>query len=786
MPEPAPALERTPAGAPSPPPRPPLVGWLGVVFASVLVLALIVGAVCTPRGQRGEYLQYLFFCRYPLLLAFALLLLPAVATLSGASTLLKNLFSLSPSGIFAVTLAALHGAWAVMITAGIVLAVGPARFGVEAPHPPAWLTDHSQWIFALLALPLIATAFALSPSPMRGTGIRALFDAEAGEPKHARHGTLLAAWIKLTAVVLGVAVAFLLLGAMLRLTDVLSGERSPLNRFLEFSYQDVRTTAGSVAVDPASPARPKASLLRLSGLGVLRLHGYLDKDDHFALEHLQSASFLLITLVVYLVGYFLGRFRQLPLPAITSLLLILLLLGLILPGMSFFLDRYRVPVLVLLVVFSLVAQRLLGSDHYFPIRPAILAARDAAPKVDPAHAFLAGETWTALEETPRTVRRDEHEQPVVVVCASGGGITAALWTAKVLAALQRDLGRDFSSSIRLLSAVSGGSVGALFFLDRFTPEDGPPLDDDLDSILEAAGKSSLNFAAWGLAYPDLWRALFGTHFERNRLVGRGWALEQAWQRKGLLVHRERSLLDWQRGIGEGWLPAAILNGTVVQNGNQFLLTGLDDLEHAGAMSFIETYAGYDTPAVTAARLSASFPWVTPLARPASEDGRRPTEKGFHIGDGGYFDNFGVVTAMHWMRRLLPETTRSPQEQRVRREIERRGVALVLIRAFPRSENLDGVPPRTRLGWLYEPVGPLVTLLNVRGATQTTNNSELIRLVTDVGRALGVRIEEYVFELAAESPLSWKLTDDERRLILDGWDCPGPQAALAKLRRAWGR
>jgi hypothetical protein len=54
----------------------------------------------------------------------------------------------------------------------------------------------------------------------------------------------------------------------------------------------------------------------------------------------------------------------------------------------------------------------------------------------------------------------------VVVAASGGGITASLWTARVLTALQGEVGTDFTRSIRLISSVSGGSVGTMYFLDR--------------------------------------------------------------------------------------------------------------------------------------------------------------------------------------------------------------------------------------------------------------------------------------------------------------------------------
>ena len=54
-----------------------------------------------------------------------------------------------------------------------------------------------------------------------------------------------------------------------------------------------------------------------------------------------------------------------------------------------------------------------------------------------------------------------------MVTAAGGGIQAAAWTAQVLTGLDEIYGKEFSDSIGVVSSVSGGSVGAMFFLDRW-------------------------------------------------------------------------------------------------------------------------------------------------------------------------------------------------------------------------------------------------------------------------------------------------------------------------------
>ncbi len=80
---------------------------------------------------------------------------------------------------------------------------------------------------------------------------------------------------------------------------------------------------------------------------------------------------------------------------------------------------------------------------------------------------------------------------MLVVTAAGGGIQAAAWTTEVLAQLQAECDKtvpdQFANSISLVSGVSGGSVGLMFYLGtRFqaTP--------DLAAAVEASRGSSLS------------------------------------------------------------------------------------------------------------------------------------------------------------------------------------------------------------------------------------------------------------------------------------------------------
>jgi hypothetical protein len=119
----------------------------------------------------------------------------------------------------------------------------------------------------------------------------------------------------------------------------------------------------------------------------------------------------------------------------------------------------------------------------------------------------------SLAPDPVTVITATNEPCVIVAAANGGGIQAGAWAAQVLAGLCEDCGPRFVRALRMISSVSGGSVGTACFLHALAnPDDARP-------PAEAAAESSLDEVGWGLAWPDLLRALFPWIF--GGLIGRG-------------------------------------------------------------------------------------------------------------------------------------------------------------------------------------------------------------------------------------------------------------------------
>jgi hypothetical protein len=327
----------------------------------------------------------------------------------------------------------------------------------------------------------------------------------------------------------------------------------------------------------------------------------------------------------------------------------------------------------------------------------------------------------------------------------------------VLSGLQERLagkhGDALSRAIRLVSSVSGGSVGALYFLaayrDGCLPE-GEALRRDL---MERATRSSLDAAAWGLVYPDALRT--AAPWFAPRYVDRGWALERVWDADG---GSGASLATWRSDAARGLRPAVAFNTTLAESGEK-LVIGTFDLPPAPIPEYVrrtfqELHPGWDLAPVTAARLSATFPYVAPAARIGAHIA---TSAALHFVDGGYYDNYGFTTAAEFLREGLPEAGGPGPVRRI---------LLIQIRGAAPEAYVEAHGHR---GWFYQLLAPLQSLLSVRTLAQRTRNHTELRLLQEALGARGVELThaEFTFPFPDE-PLSWHLSRWEIEAIDAGW------------------
>ena len=611
-------------------------------------------------------------------------------------------------------------AWSIMVTTRLILTYGPDRFdslralGARKPGQLRW--RRVVW-FGVPALPALLCTWSGSQN--------------------------IAAFGKLGASLLGLSGSLLVLFAA-------AFAHFRIERGAGITSQLVLPSFGLAKKPPTSPEWDKSRPWVWKGIewavrklpddmtgGILREDRSFDGTTKRFLRsgHEMAIITFLLLLLSYCLGFFyspnlVGGVRQ---PAALFYLLFLVTMATWFFYMAaFILDRFRLPVLTTMLVLSLVTG-FIRTDHLYDIVQ--------APKQKELPAAEVIRRWEAGP-------RQGAKRPIIVVATAGGGIQAAAWTAQVLTGLQSKCGSgDFASSVLLVSSVSGGSVGTMYFLAAYDNAGKYPSDaESLHRIRYNASRSSLSAVGWGLLYPDTLRTLpiIGWFVPQDR--DRGWALENAW----ITGWREPpDLRDWRHDVSVGSRPAVIFNATAAESGQRFLI-GSTDLSAPGGMQFAGAYDGWDLPVATAARLSATFPYVSPVARASAGVDEKSR---VHVADGGYYDNSGILSAVSWL--IDAEN-----------ELHGRTVILITIDSGAGSPA-NGKP----WSWQKQMVAPVTTMLSLRTSSQQYRGALERTLAQESLQHNGIEVISAPFTYTGDMPLSWHLNATQKQNIERAWNEP---------------
>jgi hypothetical protein len=549
---------------------------------------------------------------------------------------------------------------------------------------------------------------------------------------------------------------------------------------------------------PAGPPIPRWIFRQMKNLMGARA------SSHVVTLHLLQAMLILLLVLGYLLMSawvaFWGEAARVP-PAVV----ICTGLGIIAAGygaMRFYGREHSPGVMLLFLVVSLGgAHACLDEDIYSELEgdsPREYASRHLADQQTsgllPEEVARAG--WLARmrarmppvegpaqAEPPKGLCPPGPRPRLALIATSGGGIRAAAWTAHVLQELDRQID-GFSRHVRLVSGASGGMVGAGAWVAALT-EQGQV--EEGFNLAQAMQRDSLSPVTLALLLPGG--------------PGRGRALERSWIAHTGEKVLGKSFLELRPGEEQGWRPSLIYTPMIVEDGRRLLVSNLDlaslvvsdanvlvpeaqpdaplpdaRLSLSGVQLF-QLFPGRQSElkVATAARMSASFPYVSPAAK-------LPTRPTVRVVDAGYYDNYGVGILAMWMhhhRKWIQECTS--------------GVILIQIR-----DHLDGkrlellgdskhLPPEGFANNVAGLTSPPEAVLNAREASMSFRNDELIRMLhQEFNPPNQPRLFATVaFDFSETAPLSWVLSSGDVKRLECGTRGEGFQQRVRRVREWLG-
>lgn len=393
---------------------------------------------------------------------------------------------------------------------------------------------------------------------------------------------------------------------------------------------------------------------------------------------------------------------------------------------------------------------------------------------------------------------EDGKRPLILVCVSGGGIRAAVWTAAILSELESQW-PEFPYHIKLISGASGGMVGAGYYVSSLLPpnpdetshrRNAPvagkrwhhtslamdkryPLDlaASHEDFVDHLAEDMLSPVVKGMIFRDMPMAFlpWSSHLDRGGLLEDTWRhnMGSAW-----------GVTFGQLAVGERerWRPSLVYSPMLVEDGRRLLISNVDLKEittsYGAFVTETEPYL-YSRSAyeffklipqseerfrlATAARMSASFPYFSPA-------GVLPTNPRRRVVDAGYFDNYGVTLAANWLNDVL-----SNPAKREALKANVSGVVVFEIRDGLRErdgevEGLGEQDDSTRFSRGIEGLTtPPSALLAARDSVSLFRNDEKLAALSNRFRS-GMGSDFFTnvsFQYPGEAPLSWYLTKAER-------------------------
>ena len=450
-----------------------------------------------------------------------------------------------------------------------------------------------------------------------------------------------------------------------------------------------------------------------------------------------------------------------------------------------------------------------------------LSAREgwrSPPRKTRGNETLPPQTSAAQGEQPRA-----EKPPLVIVTVSGGGIRASVWTATVLAALEKDLGQTFPHHIRLITGASGGMVAAGNFAARLRGPQSPMERETSEGWIDTLAANQLDSVAGSLVFNDIPALL--NPIRRNS--DRGRKLEEAWKRITAEADGPSAFAtkfrDLSAGERAGWRPSLVFTPMMVEDGRRLFISNLDlgfvarnygrmltdyhpersldptyindlrpnaasraddELFSLSAVEFFRLFPDASKLEVgTAVRMSASFPFIAP---PVS----LPTTPPRRVVDAGYYDNYGVNVAAQWLteyRDWIQANTSGVVVVQIRDGVSQDARAQI---GFDRAKDTEAAERSALDQFTWGAIGdvlnpgfyPLTTPLqgvsNAREWSMSFRNDEQIELFDELV-ALGWDKNEpnddffrtIVFECPVAASTSWRLDEREKRRIKNGMGPP---------------
>ena len=388
-------------------------------------------------------------------------------------------------------------------------------------------------------------------------------------------------------------------------------------------------------------------------------------------------------------------------------------------------------------------------------------------------------------EAWKTKWPDSKKQKMVFLCVSGGGQRAALWAVNSLLRVDSALNGNLMNQTFMITGASGGSIGAAYYRELALRDPKAALRKDKDQFLHNMGKDNLNPVIFGLLVNDLFFKLRRHEYQgRKYSIDRGYVFERNLNRNlgGIL---DKTLGDYLELEQTAQIPTLILAPTIANDGrklyvsaqsvtymtasSELLKDSPSNIRGVDLQAFFRANSPNDLSFLSALRMSASFPYITPNIS-------LPAEPRVEIMDAGISDNFGISDATRFVsvfKDWIEENTA--------------GIVFLVVRDSRADDPIERIPNPSVIDRLTYPIASVYNnLTNMQDISNDIRIEQMKSWFKGDFDIVEVAYDSYMNNgnqtEVERASLSWHLTTKEKQSIIKNIEIPSNKKAIRELQQ----
>jgi len=374
--------------------------------------------------------------------------------------------------------------------------------------------------------------------------------------------------------------------------------------------------------------------------------------------------------------------------------------------------------------------------------------------------------------------RAEERPKLIVVNTSGGGLRAMLWTFRCLQHADSLLNGTLMQRTTLLTGSSGGAIGAAYYRRLYEAAlTNDTIDIQRSAYLDDMSADMLNPLTFSFVTNDMFiRYRRVTDGRFSYTLDRGHVFERRMNMltRSMLTVRLDAMADAER---QAKVPVLVLSPTSLNDGRRLLISAqpisfltcvrpLPPVTNAGepeAIEFTRLFRDQEAGQLTllsALRMGASFPYITPVVS-------LPSEPAMRVMDAGVRDNYGYRNTLLYL-------------QSMREWIAANTSGVVILQIRDKQKDLEVKPVTgSLLSRLFDPVGSVYdNFVKVQD-----QDYDLMLKQTEAWADFPLEVVDLQLrhDEMDEISLSWHLTALEKKQVLHTIGSPENRAAFERLR-----